>query len=1071
MASKRVLLGADGKEEATQSNSFKPQMKAAGGEASPRKTVLAAGGGASPRKSMMPGTTSPRKSIMPGTAAAAAKEGEKKALTTKSPLQQAAASVNADSIFGALRRGQAVNVGFGSIMIEQDLMEIPLFKSCSNNFVQQLAQDASETTKAFSEGQIIQEAGAPGKSMVLLTRGAAQVVKKGEALMTLQQGDHYGETMLLGLEQIWRVSLVSLSSSMIIEIRRDSFRRLLEDFPAEVKQFESFFDVTLEQLYSGTRTNTCDVFTGLSMKTLELFDDHMLRRVFFPGETVLKDGPDSRELVLLQDGMATMEMAGRTVRTETRGMLKERKDVKRSQSQSEDGEEEETDRPACFGELEFLGLSEVRKAEVKALTPCVCRVLHRELIPHIVEESTLKQELQSSLLMQMYRQQVRGGQDEQASVLGDFVAAECSPEFLQFLASHLEARLYPKGKKMCDLNRESGSRSLQTLMTGSAIVRGVNGKELPGLETGGVFGRMSALGFRPRPHGAISIYAAEHCCVEVLHQDVVVRALEIYHDQRPKILLFDQDKKNKDGSGRQNQIDFVEIIASSRIFSNMSHEFVRELSGSAVDRIFMPGDAIMHQGAVEYSMFIVVSGTADVYVSDAKTEDPSLAMERLTKPVKGMSRVSHLSAGAICGELAMLGITPTRSATILAATLCILWEVTQDKAMGILDRYPQERELFGAVITRNLDGSVPARLLQLPLLKSFDRKFRMLLTLYCERHAFFPDQHIVKEGEVGDRCWIFNLGPAVLQKRGYAVKTFSPGSQFGCDHMLGINRTYCGSLIAMSVCHLLAVSRSSYLLALEQYPSQKANQQLLRQQRVEAKDLRQAIQRITIRKGIWQRYQGEVRETNKSSNVFFLSENDTLQRFVKAWHETVKTIRTARLERLRRRQETEEMIENWRVKNEANFKKAEQKKREKEILQKNVTERGPLEYLDPPASKESLPRIPKKQTQELVSILKAWPSPRPSPHYNLKVWSVMGQELSQPLGEGGASRLLPMLQGVKKRGQALSGQTAVDVSDSDSAEGEDTLGPVPAHETRESKVKRINNLMAAAEASRMSFLG
>jgi len=34
------------------------------------------------------------------------------------------------------------------------------------------------------------------------------------------------------------------------------------------------------------------------------------------------------------------------------------------------------------------------------------------------------------------------------------------------------------------------------------------------------------------------------------------------------------------------------------------------------------GDAIMHQGAVEYSMFIVVSGTADVYVSDAKTEDP-----------------------------------------------------------------------------------------------------------------------------------------------------------------------------------------------------------------------------------------------------------------------------------------------------------------------------------------------------------------------------------------------------------------------------------------------------------------
>lgn len=107
---------------------------------------------------------------------------------------------------------------------------------------------------------------------------------------------------------------------------------------------------------------------------------------------------------------------------------------------------------------------------------------------------------------------------------------------------------------------------------------------------------------------------------------------------------------------------------------------------------------------------------------------------------------------------------------------------------------------------------------------------------------------------------------------------------------------------------------------------------------------------------------------------------------MKAWHETAKGLHMGRLERVRRRQEVEEMIENWRLKNEANFKKAEHKRREKEILHRNVTERGPLEYLDPkPPSLPALPRLRKKQTQELVSILKAWPSPRPSPHYNLKV--------------------------------------------------------------------------------------
>lgn len=34
----------------------------------------------------------------------------------------------------------------------------------------------------------------------------------------------------------------------------------------------------------------------------------------------------------------------------------------------------------------------------------------------------------------------------------------------------------------------------------------------------------------------------------------------------------------------------------------------------------------------------------------------------------------------------------------------------------------------------------------------------------------------------------------------------------GCTTFSRTTRTYCGSLIAMSVCHLLAVSRSSYLL-------------------------------------------------------------------------------------------------------------------------------------------------------------------------------------------------------------------------------------------------------------------
>ena len=90
------------------------------------------------------------------------------------------------------------------------------------------------------------------------------------------------------------------------------------------------------------------------------------------------------------------------------------------------------------------------------------------------------------------------------------------------------------------------------------------------------------------------------------------------------------------------------------------------------------------------------------------------------------------------------------------------------------------------MIVQNLDLTVPGRLMSLPLFKTFDRKFRNLLGLYSERHAFFPDHTATREGEVGDKLWIMNSGPVMLTKKGFRVKMYLPGTHFGCDNMLGL---------------------------------------------------------------------------------------------------------------------------------------------------------------------------------------------------------------------------------------------------------------------------------------------
>lgn len=330
--------------------------------------------------------------------------------------------------------------------------------------------------------------------------------------------------------------------------------------------------------------------------------------------------------------------------------------------------------------------------------------------------------------------------------------------------------------------------------------------------------------------------------------------------------------------------------------------------------------------------------------------------------------------------------------------------------MEILDRYHAERSLFGTVIVKNLDITVPGRLLQLPLFKAFDRKFRMLVTLYCERHAFFPEHVIVQEGEVGDKIWILNLGPASLLKGKFAVKLLQPGSHYGCENMLGIVKCYVCAMKSVTVCHALSLNRLSYLTTLEQYPANSAHKELLKEQKAKSQKLREEVERIARQKMILTRYQGVRNQSRKS--IFFLSEDDLVRRMVLAWREFTQTIREKRALQKKRQEEIDEDIEDWCRNQAAAHKKASRKKRMSDLVKSNLSERGPLRYLEDDDDEladvpKALPLLPKQRT-ELASALKAWPSPRPSPHYNLKMWAMMGEELSE---SGRHSALLPMLSG------------------------------------------------------------
>merc|ERR1719453_95327 len=129
----------------------------------------------------------------------------------------------------------------------------------------------------------------------------------------------------------------------------------------------------------------------------------------------------------------------------------------------------------------------------------------------------------------------------------------------------------------------------------------------------------------------------------------------------------------------------------------------------------------------------------------------------------------------------------------------------------------------------------------------------MLLGLYCEPYAFFPGHHIFTEGVPGEGLYIINLGRAQLERKGIQIKTYTSGSHFNSTVMLGMHQSSLCSLSALQTCHIVTISRASFIQALEHYPSNQSAIKLMRAEYLAHEDFKQQVQRLCMRTAIWKR--------------------------------------------------------------------------------------------------------------------------------------------------------------------------------------------------------------------------
>jgi CRP/FNR family transcriptional regulator, cyclic AMP receptor protein len=106
------------------------------------------------------------------------------------------------------------------------LSQVPLFAGCSKKELRTIATLADEID--LRQGKVLTRQGAPGREFFVLLEGTVEVVRDGERIDTLGEGDFFGELALIS--NVPRTATVTATAPIraLVVFGRD-FRRLLEE--------------------------------------------------------------------------------------------------------------------------------------------------------------------------------------------------------------------------------------------------------------------------------------------------------------------------------------------------------------------------------------------------------------------------------------------------------------------------------------------------------------------------------------------------------------------------------------------------------------------------------------------------------------------------------------------------------------------------------------------------------------------------------------------------------------------------------------------------------------------------
>lgn len=254
----------------------------------------------------------------------------------------------------------------------------------------------------------------------------------------------------------------------------------------------------------------------------------------------------------------------------------------------------------------------------------------------------------------------------------------------------------------------------------------------------------------------------------------------------------------EDASVRQR---FIKLLGKTAFFADTTEGFRSEICGAVLPKEYAMGQTVFCQGERGDWMCIVLSGRLerDLRWDVCEHERPAFAKA---------SKTGELRPGSCVGELGLLGISETRSITVVAlvpTTLLILHREDFHKAAeacgGIHACAPS---LADAESMQNLMLDCDS-ICNLECFKRLDRGFVEALCKYMEPRLYYPDQCLMREHAYGDEMFLIQCGLVIVEKGGRFLVKLSGGVVLGELAVLSTDkrRTATVTAVALSLVYVL----------------------------------------------------------------------------------------------------------------------------------------------------------------------------------------------------------------------------------------------------------------------------